>query len=59
MKKIIFTLLFVLVTVSINSQNIFGKWHSKNDDTGEIDSVIEVYEKDGKIEFENGDELKD
>lgn len=48
MKKITFTLLFLMSVYSLQSQTIFGKWHSTNDDTGEIDSEIEVYEKNGK-----------
>ncbi|WP_299048714.1 DUF2147 domain-containing protein [uncultured Polaribacter sp.] len=48
MNKTILTFVFLLLTISINSQTIFGKWLSTNDDTGEIDSVIEMYEKDGK-----------
>ena len=48
MKKILFTFLFVLLSISLSAQSIFGKWNSKNDDTGEIDSVIEVYEDQGK-----------
>jgi uncharacterized protein (DUF2147 family) len=38
----------LIITASINAQNIFGKWHSTNENTGEVDSVIEVYKKDGK-----------
>lgn len=48
MKKILLTLAFLSITISINSQTIFGEWHSTNENTGEIDSVIEVYEKEGK-----------
>ncbi|RCS27096.1 DUF2147 domain-containing protein [Polaribacter sp. WD7] len=48
MNKTILTFVFLLLTISINSQTIFGKWLSTNDETGEIDSVIEMYEKDGK-----------
>ena len=48
MKKAFLTLLLLTITVSINSQTIFGKWHSTNDETGEVDSVIEMYKKDGK-----------
>ncbi|MDX6746116.1 DUF2147 domain-containing protein [Polaribacter sp. PL03] len=47
MKKTLFTFLFIAVTVSINSQTIFGKWNSKTD-AGEVDSVLEIYKKDGK-----------
>ncbi|MEE9409292.1 MAG: DUF2147 domain-containing protein [Polaribacter sp.] len=40
-----------LLTVSstINAQTVFGKWNSRDKKTGEIDSVIEVYEKDGEV----------
>ncbi|WP_299063619.1 DUF2147 domain-containing protein [uncultured Polaribacter sp.] len=48
MKKIFFTLLLITISFTINAQTIFGKWHSKNDETGKVDSVIEVYEKNGK-----------
>ena len=48
MKKIFLTLVILAVSTSINAQTIFGKWHSKNEKTGKIDSVIEVYDKDGK-----------
>ena len=47
MKKILFTVLFITITLSINSQSIFGKWNSKSD-SGAVDSVLEIYEKDGK-----------
>lgn len=59
MKKIIL-LLLITINYTVNSQTIFGKWHSFNDETQEIESVIEVYEKDGKafakiIEIKNPD----
>ena len=46
MKKVIFTILLFVISSTINCQDIFGKWNSKNDETGKIDSVIEVYKKD-------------
>lgn len=48
MKKIIFTIAFTICVFTINAQTIFGKWHSTNDDTGKVDSVIEMYEENGK-----------
>lgn len=48
MKKTLLTLLILTVSITLQSQTIFGKWHSTNEDTGEVDSVIEVYEKNGK-----------
>ncbi|MCG1036939.1 DUF2147 domain-containing protein [Polaribacter sargassicola] len=47
MKKIFLTTLLLLIAVSVNSQTIFGKWNSRNEETGKVDSVIEVYKKEG------------
>ena len=47
MKKRLLTFLLIAFSIAINAQTIFGKWYNK-DETGKIDSVIEVYEKDGK-----------
>jgi uncharacterized protein (DUF2147 family) len=60
MKKTILTVLLITISVSINAQTIFGKWNSRNDETGKIDSVVEVYEENGKayakiIEIKNPD----
>ncbi len=48
MKKALFSVLIIALSVSVNAQTIFGKWNSTNDDTGKVDSVIEIYKKDGK-----------
>ncbi|WGH75494.1 DUF2147 domain-containing protein [Tenacibaculum tangerinum] len=48
MKKPFLTLLFTFVILSVNSQTIFGTWENRNEETNKVDSVIEVYEKDGK-----------
>ncbi len=60
MQKLYITLILLIITNSINSQSIFGKWYSTNDETGEIDSVIEVYKKQEKafgkiIEIKNSE----
>ena len=47
MKKFFFTILFLTVSLTISSQTIFGTWNSFDEETNEIESVIEVYEKDG------------
>lgn len=59
MKKFILLLIFT-ISYTANAQTIFGKWHSFNDETQKIESVIEVYEKDGQafakiIEIKNPD----
>ncbi|NVJ88161.1 MAG: DUF2147 domain-containing protein [Flavobacteriaceae bacterium] len=46
--KVFLSILFLSISLSSNSQSIFGKWNSTNDDTGKVDSVIEIYEKDSK-----------
>lgn len=46
--KVFLSILLLSISLSSNSQSIFGKWNSTNDDTGKVDSVIEIYEKDGK-----------
>ncbi|TYP96721.1 uncharacterized protein DUF2147 [Tenacibaculum adriaticum] len=48
MKKLIFTLLVFTITMTVNAQTIFGKWENRDEETGKVDSVIEVYEKSGK-----------
>ncbi|AUC22740.1 MULTISPECIES: DUF2147 domain-containing protein [Polaribacter] len=48
MKKSLFTFVLLIISFSMSSQTIFGKWNSKNDETGKVDSVVEIYEKDGK-----------
>ncbi|MCO7186059.1 DUF2147 domain-containing protein [Tenacibaculum sp. XPcli2-G] len=48
MKKIFFALLFTSVSLSMSAQTIFGKWENRDEETNKVDSVIEVYEKDGK-----------
>jgi len=48
MKKLFLTLAVAFATMSMNAQTIFGEWENRNEDTGKVDSVIEVYEKEGK-----------
>lgn len=48
MKKLLFTFLFIALNSSIYSQSIFGKWQNIDEETNKVDSVIEVYEKNGK-----------
>lgn len=48
MKKLLFTLLLTGITINMNAQSIFGKWENRDEATNKVDSVIEVYEKDGK-----------
>lgn len=51
MKKNITVSLVVFFTIVFNvqSQNVLGKWKTIDDKTGEIKSIVEVYEKSGKV----------
>ena len=48
MKNFVSLLLVVFLSTSLSAQTVFGKWNSFDEETNEIESVIEVYEKDGK-----------
>ena len=48
MKKRALTIFALVCTIAINAQTIFGKWENRDEETGKVDSVIEVYEKNGK-----------
>jgi uncharacterized protein (DUF2147 family) len=49
MKNTITTIAFLLVTSIFYSQSIVGKWKTIDDESGKAKSVIEIYEKSGKI----------
>ncbi|MDO4728527.1 MAG: DUF2147 domain-containing protein [Bacteroidota bacterium] len=40
---------FALATSYMNAQSVIGKWKTTDDKTGEDKSIVEIYEKDGKI----------
>lgn len=51
MRKLIWTagLCFLLGTLSVTAQDIFGKWKTIDDETGKEKSIVEIYEKGGKV----------
>lgn len=49
MRIYLFTILLFLVSFSMQSQSIFGKWKTVDDETGANKSIVEIYEKDGKV----------
>jgi uncharacterized protein (DUF2147 family) len=50
MKKILVTLLLVCIAVvSAEAQSVTGLWKTVDDSTGEVKSIVEVYESKGKI----------
>ncbi len=42
-------LYFLLIALTANSQTILGKWRTVDDETGEEKSIVEIYEKEGKV----------
>ena len=48
MKSFFSFFILAVLTSSLSAQTIFGKWNSFDEETNEKESVIEVYEKDGK-----------
>lgn len=50
MKKLWTIILVSLVTISgIHAQDVFGKWTTIDDNTGEARSVVEIFERGGKV----------
>ncbi|TDO83229.1 uncharacterized protein (DUF2147 family) [Flavobacterium chryseum] len=50
---------FILTVGSIHSQSVVGKWKTIDDETGEAKSIVEIYEKSGKIYGKVVDILRD
>ena len=49
-KSIVFSLVvFFAMILSAQSQTVLGKWKTVDDETGEAKSIVEVYEKSGKV----------
>lgn len=51
MKKLFVSLLMFVVigTLSVSAQTVFGKWKTIDDETGLEKSIVEIYQKDGKV----------
>lgn len=49
MKKIIISLVLLFTINSSFSQTVIGKWKTIDDQTGKAKSILEIYEKSGKI----------
>ena len=47
--KLVLIFFILLNTLTVNSQSILGKWRTVDDETGEEKSIVEIYEKDGKV----------
>jgi uncharacterized protein (DUF2147 family) len=49
MKKILLTISLLFFTSIFYSQSVIGKWRTIDDETGQAKSIVEIYEKSGKI----------
>jgi uncharacterized protein (DUF2147 family) len=49
MKKIILPFLMLFLATTSFSQTVIGKWKTIDDETGKAKSIVEIYEKSGKI----------
>ncbi|WP_340066920.1 DUF2147 domain-containing protein [Ascidiimonas aurantiaca] len=44
-----FTWVLGLLSLVVSAQDIFGKWKTIDDETGEEKSIVEIYEEEGKV----------
>jgi len=50
MKKSISCLILLIAAfLNVNGQSVVGKWKTIDDDSGKPKSIVEIYERDGKI----------
>ncbi len=49
MKQFIAIVAIVLLSFTATAQDVFGKWKTIDDVSGEAKSIIEIYERDGKV----------
>ncbi|WP_299555793.1 DUF2147 domain-containing protein [Seonamhaeicola sp.] len=49
MKLFFCTILFFLVSSTLQSQDVFGKWRTIDGITDEAKSIVEIYEDNGKV----------
>ncbi len=49
MKAFLTALLFVCCTTTFYGQSVIGKWKTIDDETGKPKSVVEIFEKNGKV----------
>src|SRR5690554_8210852 len=50
MKKTMLTIVFMICAVlSGTAQDVFGKWKTIDDESGEAKSIVEIYQQNGKV----------
>ena len=48
-KAILISLMLLFANAGLIGQSVFGKWKTIDDDTKKAKSIVEIYEKDGKL----------
>ncbi|MCM5663471.1 DUF2147 domain-containing protein [Galbibacter mesophilus] len=48
-KNLIIAFTALLMGISAQAQSVFGKWKTIDDETGKEKSIVDIYEKDGKV----------
>ncbi len=59
MKNWMLTIGVFFFALTMQSQGVIGKWKTIDDETGEAKSIVEIYEKSGKIYGKVVDILRD
>ena len=49
MKRFVILFLVIILSFTVSSQSIFGKWKTIDGETGEEKSIVEIYKENGKI----------
>jgi len=47
--RLLLSFTFMLLSISIHAQSVIGRWKTIDDDSNKPKSIVEVYEKNGKI----------
>ena len=47
--RLLLSFTFMLLSISIHAQSVIGRWKTIDDDSNKLKSIVEVYEKNGKI----------
>lgn len=49
MKRLVISALLVLIISGLSAQSVLGTWKSIDDETKKPKSIVEIFEKDGKV----------
>ena len=49
MKTLTFSIILLLLGLTVQAQSVLGKWKTVDDATGEEKSIVEIYQENGKV----------